>query len=77
VTSLAACAIMSAMKRVILPTYSFDDLAEMERLARIERTINQRHVEPVKPNRKVRPGEEPSAYQAQALLLYEQTQRRT
>jgi hypothetical protein len=67
---------MSAMRtrRVVLPTLSFDDLAEMERQTRIDRKLNHLHEDPVKPSkRRVRPGEEPNAYQAEALLLYHRT----
>ena len=63
------------MRKQVLPLLSFGDIDELRReqaLAMSKRVADERW-RPPRRTKRMRPGEEPSAYQEEALLLYMRT----
>jgi hypothetical protein len=65
------------MRRIILPPLDFDDVARIQWENCVESKVNHFYDPPAKPSRRRRrPGEEPSRYHQDALLLYRKTHGR-
>ena len=64
-------------RRVTVPTYDFNDVARLQWETYVESKTTHQHDEPVKPSRRrMRPGEEPSAYHEEGLLRYHRAKGR-